>query len=174
MFFSLCSEYLHWTVELTKVKKSSLAEERHGALRSMGRGEFEDGLVKISGYTNDPMRAVFVLTNKTHYDLKIDWRKAQFVNIYGRTRPVEVTPWSGPWLEGLTEGATRDDGTLTEIKHAQSARIRVSPADSPQIRRVCGDEMKGRTFEVLFPLEVEGKSYQYVFIFEITRFRTTI
>ena len=174
-YLPLCAEYLVWAVELVKVEKPSLAEERYGALRHMGSGQFEDGLVKIDGDANDPMQAFFVLTNKTQYDLKIDWRKAKFVDIYGRTRPVEVTQLRQPRLENLTEGHTRDDGTFTEIKHAQSSRIRATPAGRPQIRSVCPwEEMRGRTVKVLLPLEAEGRSYEYVFTYQITRFGSRI
>jgi|SRR6266705_3133219 len=168
--------YLTWDIELTKIEKPSQSEGSYGTVRDTSRGQFEDGLVKIEGYTRDPMQVVVVLISKTQHDLKIDWRKAKFVDMYGRTHPVEVTPLSQPLLENLAEARTRDDGTLTEIKHAQSARVRVSPLGKPQIRRVWGWEisgMRGRTLQVLFPLEVEGKSYEYVFTFQITEFRVS-
>jgi len=168
-------EYLHWTIELTKVEKSSDAERIYGVLRKLGTGTFEDGLVKVDAETKDPMQAFFVLTNKTQHDLKIDWRKAKFVDIYGQTHPVDVMPLRQPGIENLSEGHTRDDGTLTELKHAQSARIRVSPPGRPQIRRLSAWEipgMTGKTFEVLLPLQVENKNYEYVFTFQITHLRT--
>jgi len=162
---------LNWDINLAKIEKPSQSEGSYGALRNMGSGHFEDDLLRIDAETKDPMEAFFVLTNKTQYDLRIDWRKAKFVDIYSRTHPVEVrhlARWPG--LEDPTEGQTRDDGTLTEIKHAQSARIRVTPPGRPQIGPVWGWEiplMRGRTLQVLFPLEVQGKSYEYVLTFQI-------
>jgi len=164
-------EYLTWSIELTKIEKPSLAEEKYGALRGMGKGQFEDGAVKIEAYTNDPMSAIFTLTNMTQYNMKIDWRKAKFVDIYGRTHSVEVTSFSSSFCEGHT----RDDGTLTEIRRAQCVKIRVTPPGRPQIKTVWGWEhsgMTGRTVEVSFPLQVEEKSYEYVSTFRITHLRT--
>ena len=166
-------EYLNWNIELTKIEKPSQSEGSYGALRNISSGQFEDGLVKIEAETKDPMQAFFVLTNKSQYDLKIDWRKAKFVDIYGRTHPVRVTQMQHRGLDNLTEGHTQDDDTLTEIKRAQFVRIRVTPPDRPYIRRVWGWEipgMRGSTLQVLFPLEIEGKSYEYVSTFEVTRF----
>ena len=40
-------EYLSWTIEVAKIERPSQAESRYGTLRNLGRGQFEDGLVKI-------------------------------------------------------------------------------------------------------------------------------
>ena len=122
------------------------------------------------------MEAFFVLTNKTQHDLKIDWRRAKFVDIYRRSDPVAVMPLQLSF-EYPPEGHTRDDGTLTEIKPAQSAGIRVSPPGRPQIRGLWEWEIwgfKGKTLKVSLPLEVEDKIYDYVFTFQIARLRTSM
>jgi len=169
-------EYLSWTIEVTKIERPSQAESRYGTLRNLGRGQFEDDLVKIDAGTKDPMEAFFVLTNKTEYDLNIDWRRAKFVDIYRRTHPVAVMPLQLSF-EYPPEGHTRDDGMLTEIKPAHSARIRVSPPGRPQIRGLWAWEMwgiEGKTLKVSLPLQVEGKSYDYVFTFQIARLKASM
>jgi hypothetical protein len=165
-------DYVHWDIELTKIEQSSQAKASHGVLRQTSKGHFEDDLVKIEAETKDPMEAIFILTNKTQHDIRIDWRRAKFVDIYSRTHPVDVTPLGGLWLLNLTEGHTQEDGTFTELRGAQSVRIRFTPPGKPYIRRVWGWEipvLTGRTVEVSFPLQVQGKSYEYISTFQVTK-----
>jgi hypothetical protein len=166
-----------WELAVTKIVQASEAEGRRGALRNIGSTQFEDDLLMIDAQTKDPMEAFFVLTNKTQYDLRIDWRRAKFVDIYRKIHPVAVTRLPFFRVENLTEGHTEDDGTFTEIKRAQFVRIRLTPHDRPYIRKLSGrdlNEMTGKTVEVSFPVQVEGKSFEYVSIFQITKVKATL
>ena len=142
-------------------------------MRNMGRTEFEDDVLRIDAQTKDPMEVFFVLVNKTQHDLRIDWRRAKFVDIYSKTHPVAATQMPSFKVDNLAEGHTEDDGTFTEIKRAQFVRIRLTPPDRPYITKVWSWEVQGmkrRTVEVSFPLQVEGKSYEYLSTFRITKF----
>jgi hypothetical protein len=114
-----------------------------------------------------PVEAMFVVTNKTQYLLKIDWSRAKFVDMDGRTHTVGLLPKPDDWAR--LYGAAPD-----RVEPAASVRFWVFPSHEPTVETRLLWNYKGiigDTVKVLFPLDVEGERYEYVFIFQITNVR---
>jgi hypothetical protein len=168
----------HYDIGLVAVERPQDARARYGGTTitrvdtaGLGRYLFEDQLVSMAWiFTRD--RLAFKLTNKTRYSLKVLWDEASYLDAGGQSHRV------------MHNGVKYIDRSLTEppsvVIRGGSLEDVVLPIDyvySNGADWIEGPffpgpldhakQLKGKSVQVLLPLEVEGVVNEYIFLFRI-------
>jgi len=181
----LTQHYLHYDINLAEVERPAEAKERYGEPKISKTEEegykfmFEDEMIKILWLPSDS-RLNFFLTNKTAHSIKIMWDEAAYVAENGSSHRV---------IHKGVKYAQVDDpqppsvvvrrGTLSEIVIPTSAiyysdgwqeRYLLPSAQmggDPQVFLNENKKFIGKNIQVLLPIQIEGITNDYIFIFEI-------
>jgi len=173
----------NYDMSLQEVRRPAEAQERYGEQKIFLSEKdknyvFEDEMVKIA-WLLTPGKIGFILQNKTEHPVRIIWDEAAYVDENGEThrvmhsgvkyinrdqsQPPSVVVQNGKlseviiptdyisYVSGWSEQPlfpTGDMGELEKLK--ESSRVYI-----------------GKTFQVLLPIQIEGKTNDYVFIFKI-------
>lgn len=142
----------------------------------------EDKLVKIIWIPNS--KAVnFVITNKTDNSVKIIWDKAAYVNFDGtRLKVVHSGVRFSDINDPLPPTVIDSNGSIldkvlpitkcfppTDLTSSNWEEMPLFPTSAITIDRLNDQtkRYKGKTFQVVLPLQVEDAIYDYVFTFNI-------
>ena len=188
-----CAPRIYYHIGLLQVEKPLEAKERYGAseiikfeTEEANKYSFEDELVKVVWFPPGDVLP-FTLTNKTTHSIKLIWDEASYVDEYGvnhrvvhaGTRYVDRSKAQPPSV--IARGATLTDlvypsdytyweakgrglwGAGKPIGWVEKPLFPTSIYNAEEL----AEAHRGKTFQVLFPLEVEGVVNEYIFLFKI-------
>ncbi|MBI4245095.1 MAG: hypothetical protein HY606_13475 [Planctomycetes bacterium] len=178
-----------YTISLSEVIRPNNVKERYGEYTASQISEqntlkydYEDKMIKVL-WTFESTMIKFLITNKTEYSIKVIWDEAAYVDIKGTTHRImhsgiKYTDRQNPQPPSVV--ASR--GTLDELilptdyvyfsgygVFAGWSQYPLLPLN-PTIQEV--NQYKGQTIKVLLPLQIEGHTNEYTFIFKIDDVRT--
>lgn len=171
-------DYVHTPDNDLGEKKIVLFQEK-GELKST----FENEMIKIV-WTPTPYRFLFTITNKTQQTMKIIWKEAEYIDEKGVAKKVTRS------AVGLSER----NGYHLPITVASGSAVKgfVFPADNlywvsgdsggwrqhplfPYFNRTSAEDLmvevkeyKGKSVQVLLPVDVKNSIYNYRFTFKIS------
>ncbi len=173
-----------YDIRLAEVQRPADAKERYGEQlieRRSAQGDslkywFEDSLVSVL-WVPTTTRVYFLLTNKADHSIKIIWDEAAFLMPSGESRRVvhsgvKYTDANSPQPPSVVpRGGKLDDFVVTSDQCYyisgryggwNEAPFLPSSPDLPTVQT-----LKGKTFSVLLPLQIEGVTNEYQFTFSI-------
>jgi len=189
-----CTTRIQYHIGLLEVEKPLQTEERYGEsqiIRLEGeeanKYSFEDELVKII-WLPSARDVSFILTNKTTHSIKIIWDEASYVDEYGAnhrvihsgTKYLDRNQPQPPSV--VVRGAILTDlvypsdyvywkrggrGRWGSAGGWEEKPLFPTSAYNVEQLRAKADGHRGKTFQVLLPLEVEGVINEYIFLFKI-------
>jgi hypothetical protein len=175
-----------YNVELTQVESPENARKQYGETKIVTQND--EGTTKYS-YTDDYIqiawrvgtdRFYFDLKNRTSHTIKIDWDAISYIDIEGRTQRVIHTGTkyidknNAQAKTNLPRNASIVDILMPVDNIIYSAYIgwRVAnliPSfyDTQELQQAHQNQYLGRKMYILFPIEIEGITNDYIFEFNI-------
>jgi len=196
LLLAACAKRVYYHIGLLEVEKPAEAKERYGESRiiKLEAGDttkysFEDELVKIVWLPPSDVLPFF-LTNKTTHSMRIIWDEASYVDEYGvnhrvvhaGTKYIDRNQAQPPSV--IVRGATLTDliypsdyvyweskgrglwGAGKPIGWVEKPLFPTSAQTTDELKAKA-EGHKGKTFQVLLPLQVEGIVNEYIFLFRI-------
>lgn len=175
---------VYYNIRLSEVERPATARERYGEqviTTKTGTGDtlrywFEDEVVSILWIPTN-VRVHFRINNKTSHSIKIIWDEAAFVTPTGQSRRVvhsgvKYSDRNNPQPPSVVvQGGTLDDFVLSSDqcyyvsgKYGGWDEAPFLP-DSPDA--ATANSLRGKTFKILLPFQIEGVTNEYLFTFSI-------
>jgi hypothetical protein len=180
------SSFAYYEIGLKGVERPLQAKEKYGeqkitAVQDAGisKDQFEDDVIKIL-WSPTASQITFNLTNKTPRTIKIIWDDAAYIDINGVGHRVmhEGVIYSDRNNPQPPSIVVRN-GTLDDLVFPTD-NVFYFPGggwhESPLFPRIVINELelkyrnelyKGKTFQILLPLQIEDNVNEYIFTFEI-------
>ncbi|MBI4245096.1 MAG: hypothetical protein HY606_13480 [Planctomycetes bacterium] len=148
---------------------------------------FEDKMIKAT-WVITPKIISFELTNKTDHSIKIIWNDAAYIDIKGVSHRIThiVTKYDAHVFDILPQSPTvvpakvTAEKSIIPIDHVHFSgfgpfrKLGVDPLlpTSGLNQDEADKNIKGKTMQVLLPLQIDDTTYEYTFIFKIDDVRT--
>lgn len=189
LIFAFCSMltwyHLDYNIDLAEVERPAEAKKRYGEPKISTTEEegfrfvFEDKMIKILWLPSDS-RLNFFLTNKTDYSMRIMWDEAAYVDEAGAShrvihqgvkyaqiddaQPPSVVVRKGTFSDSIipTSAIFYSDG-WQERYLLPSAQM----GGDPQVFLDENKKLVGKNIQVLLPIQIEGITNDYIFVFNI-------
>lgn len=181
-----CATVPHYDVTLREVERPTKAKERYGEQKistveeeDVTKYSFEDDLVNILWIVGKKQLA-FVLKNKTSHSIKIIWDEAVYVDEAGSSHRivhsgVKYTDKNSPQSPSVViRGGTLEDSISPSDYISYSGGYwRTAPllpefSMAPkEVQEEKAREVVGKQLQVLLPLQIEGVTNEYIFLFTV-------
>ena len=170
-----------YSIRLAEVERPADAKTRYGEQLIETRtaeGDslkywFEDSLVSILWYPTN-QRVYFLLENKASHSIKIIWDESAFLMPTGDSRRIvhsgvkysEVTASQPPSV--IPKGGMFQDFVVTSDQDYYSAYgWTEKPIHPDEPEMAVKQDLRGKSFSILLPLQIEGVTNEYLFSFSI-------
>lgn len=189
--FAGCASYkVYYDIGLTGVERPAIAQEQYGEqtiTTAKDKGDtkyvYEDDMVKIDWQpTAQALR--FVLENKTSQSIRVIWDEAVYVDVYGRCNRVmhsgvKYTERNSSQPSSVVvRNCKLDDfvfptdnvyfSTSGSTGWQEAPLLPTYGEDLKYMKRIL-EPYKGKTFQLLLPLQIGDTVNEYIFIFIINK-----
>lgn len=185
VFLSGCLEVPRYSFSLEKVERPKETRERYGEKENIFMEEnkygYEDGLIKIVFFPTT-RKIDFSIRNKTSHSIKIIWDEAAYIDEDNSSH--RVMHYGVKFIsrnEPQAPGVVAAGGTLEDMVYPTdyvyysngweqrslfpNTGRRFSETETEYENRITS--FSGKRFGILFPLQIEGVTNEYTFIFRI-------
>jgi hypothetical protein len=167
--------YGNYDFALKTVERPTVTTDKYGQGEVLANCLFQDAMMSIGCVPKDGRSFDVILKNKTDGNLKVNWNEGALVDADGTTHPISHStvkiidlgksqlPSIVPKGSALTENIFPSDKvTYDKVLRCYYVIPLVAVSD-PERRK----EYIGKTIRLILPVETEGVTHVYTFVFEL-------